>query len=113
MYVSARGVYQRQFRFLPVSATTIRLTKAVHVFFNNSKESLENYFLGIFTCEAILKILALGFLLQPGAYLRNVWNLLDFTVVVTGSVFFIIICTFTLLPTLKSYDGICVHSATT
>uniref|UniRef100_A0A158QEI6 EF-hand domain-containing protein n=1 Tax=Hymenolepis diminuta TaxID=6216 RepID=A0A158QEI6_HYMDI len=45
---------------------------------------LENYFLGIFTCEAILKIIALGFLLQPGAYLRNVWNLLDFTVVITG-----------------------------
>ncbi|KAM3178486.1 hypothetical protein ACTXT7_002434 [Hymenolepis weldensis] len=48
------------------------------------KEFLENYFLGIFTCEAILKIIALGFLLQPGAYLRNVWNILDFTVVITG-----------------------------
>nr|CDS24023.1 voltage dependent calcium channel [Echinococcus granulosus] len=47
-------------------------------------EFLENYFLGIFTFEAILKIVALGFVLQPGAYLRNVWNLLDFTVVITG-----------------------------
>ncbi|VDK33872.1 unnamed protein product [Taenia asiatica] len=47
-------------------------------------EFLENYFLGIFTCEAILKIVALGFVLQSGAYLRNVWNLLDFTVVITG-----------------------------
>ncbi|KAM7535463.1 hypothetical protein Aperf_G00000089211 [Anoplocephala perfoliata] len=49
-----------------------------------NNEFLENYFLGIFTCEAILKIVALGFVLQPGAYLRNVWNLLDFTVVITG-----------------------------
>eukprot|EP00108_Taenia_solium_P010841 TsM_001223000 transcript=TsM_001223000 gene=TsM_001223000 len=50
----------------------------------NPSEFLENYFLGIFTCEAILKIVALGFVLQSGAYLRNVWNLLDFTVVITG-----------------------------
>ncbi|VDD80853.1 unnamed protein product [Mesocestoides corti] len=47
-------------------------------------ELLENYFLGIFTFEALLKIVALGFIMQPGAYLRNVWNILDFTVVITG-----------------------------
>lgn len=44
----------------------------------------EKYFMGIFTCEASLKIIALGFILHSGSYLRNVWNILDFVVVITG-----------------------------
>ncbi|XP_048506529.1 voltage-dependent calcium channel type A subunit alpha-1 isoform X26 [Athalia rosae] len=48
-------------------------------------ESTEIYFLGIFCVEASLKILALGFVLHRGSYLRNVWNIMDFFVVVTGS----------------------------
>lgn len=47
-------------------------------------ESTEPYFLGIFTVEAALKILALGFVLHRGSYLRNAWNIMDFIVVVTG-----------------------------
>ncbi|KAF0300190.1 Muscle calcium channel subunit alpha-1 [Amphibalanus amphitrite] len=31
-----------------------------------------------------MKIIAYGFLLHPAAYLRNVWNLLDFSIVVIG-----------------------------
>ena len=42
------------------------------------------YFLGIFTVEASLKILALGLILHRGSYLRNMWNIMDFIVVVTG-----------------------------
>ncbi|VEN59052.1 unnamed protein product, partial [Callosobruchus maculatus] len=34
--------------------------------------------------ECFMKILAYGFLMHPGAYLRNGWNLLDFTIVVIG-----------------------------
>ncbi|XP_064457887.1 voltage-dependent calcium channel type A subunit alpha-1-like isoform X3 [Ornithodoros turicata] len=34
----------------------------------------------------MLKIVALGFILHRGAYLRNVWNIMDFVVVVTGFV---------------------------
>ena len=30
------------------------------------------------------QILALGFVLHPGSYLRNVWNIMDFVVVLTG-----------------------------
>ena len=41
-------------------------------------------FLVIFTGEAILKIIAYGFLLHPGAYLRSAWNILDFVIVVVG-----------------------------
>nr|XP_033322106.1 voltage-dependent calcium channel type A subunit alpha-1 isoform X4 [Megalopta genalis] len=47
-------------------------------------EASEIYFLGIFCVEASLKILALGFVLHRGSYLRNIWNIMDFFVVVTG-----------------------------
>ncbi|CAG7720377.1 unnamed protein product, partial [Allacma fusca] len=47
-------------------------------------ETTEPYFLAIFCVEASLKILALGFVLHRGSYLRNIWNLMDFIVVVTG-----------------------------
>ncbi|XP_052754604.1 LOW QUALITY PROTEIN: voltage-dependent calcium channel type A subunit alpha-1 [Galleria mellonella] len=47
-------------------------------------EKTEAYFLGIFCVEASLKILALGFVLHRGSYLRNVWNIMDFFVVITG-----------------------------
>lgn len=48
------------------------------------QEQTENFFLAIFCVEAIVKILALGFVLHRGAYLRNVWNMMDFIVIVTG-----------------------------
>ena len=41
-------------------------------------------FLVVFTVEAVMKMMAYGFLLHPGAYLRNGWNLLDFIIVVIG-----------------------------
>ncbi|CAD7087319.1 unnamed protein product [Hermetia illucens] len=47
-------------------------------------EKTEAYFLGIFCVEASLKILALGFVLHKHSYLRNIWNIMDFFVVVTG-----------------------------
>ncbi|VEN47980.1 unnamed protein product [Callosobruchus maculatus] len=47
-------------------------------------ERTEVYFLGIFCVEASLKILALGFVLHRGSYLRNIWNIMDFFVVLTG-----------------------------
>uniref|UniRef100_A0A6P6XVN9 Voltage-dependent calcium channel type A subunit alpha-1-like n=1 Tax=Dermatophagoides pteronyssinus TaxID=6956 RepID=A0A6P6XVN9_DERPT len=53
-------------------------------------ETSEPYFLGIFCVEATLKILALGFILHKGSYLRNVWNILDFIVVLTGLITFCI-----------------------
>ncbi|XP_078326089.1 voltage-dependent calcium channel type A subunit alpha-1-like isoform X18 [Crassostrea virginica] len=47
-------------------------------------EETEIYFVVIFLVEALLKIVALGFVLHKGAYLRNIWNIMDFVVVVTG-----------------------------
>ena len=40
--------------------------------------------MGIFTMEMIVKILADGFILHKGSYLRNAWNIMDFIVVVSG-----------------------------
>ncbi|XP_055897179.1 voltage-dependent calcium channel type A subunit alpha-1-like isoform X2 [Biomphalaria glabrata] len=47
-------------------------------------DGTEVYFLGIFCVEAFLKIVALGFCLHKKSYLRNIWNVMDFIVVVTG-----------------------------
>uniref|UniRef100_A0A0L8G525 Voltage-dependent calcium channel alpha-1 subunit IQ domain-containing protein n=1 Tax=Octopus bimaculoides TaxID=37653 RepID=A0A0L8G525_OCTBM len=59
-------------------------------------EATEFYFLGIFCVEALLKIVALGFVLHKGSYLRNVWNIMDFVVVVTGFI--------SIFPTSNSFD---------
>ncbi|XP_030081784.1 voltage-dependent calcium channel type A subunit alpha-1 isoform X10 [Drosophila hydei] len=48
-------------------------------------EKTEAYFLCIFCVEASLKILALGLVLHKHSYLRNIWNIMDFFVVVTGA----------------------------
>lgn len=48
------------------------------------QDSIESVFLVIFTLECVMKILAYGFIAHAGAYLRNGWNLLDFTIVVIG-----------------------------
>jgi hypothetical protein len=48
------------------------------------QERVEYVFLVIFTLEAIMKIIAYGFVLHSGAYLRNGWNILDFIIVVIG-----------------------------
>ena len=37
----------------------------------------------IFLLEAIIKILAMGFILHKHAYLRDAWNILDFIIVIT------------------------------
>ncbi|XP_035456664.1 muscle calcium channel subunit alpha-1 isoform X6 [Spodoptera frugiperda] len=49
-------------------------------------EKIEYVFLVIFTGECVMKIIAYGFIMHPGSYLRNGWNLLDFTIVVIGMV---------------------------
>ncbi|XP_037090580.1 muscle calcium channel subunit alpha-1-like [Pollicipes pollicipes] len=53
---------------------------------NSILERIEYIFLVIFTTECVMRIIAYGFVLHPGAYLRNVWNILDFSIVVIGIV---------------------------
>ena len=38
----------------------------------------------VFTVECVVKIIALGLIQHHGAYLRSLWNLLDFIIVVVG-----------------------------
>ncbi|XP_072853564.2 voltage-dependent L-type calcium channel subunit alpha-1S isoform X1 [Pogona vitticeps] len=51
---------------------------------NSRLEKLEYFFLIVFAIEATLKIIAYGFLFHADAYLRNGWNVLDFTIVFLG-----------------------------
>uniref|UniRef100_A0A336MGI3 Voltage-dependent L-type calcium channel subunit alpha n=1 Tax=Culicoides sonorensis TaxID=179676 RepID=A0A336MGI3_CULSO len=53
---------------------------------NAHLEKIEYIFLVIFTAECIMKIIAYGFVMHQGAYLRNTWNFLDFTIVVIGMI---------------------------
>ena len=47
-------------------------------------QACEHIFLGIYTVEMSLKIMAKGLILKSGAYLRESWNVLDFVIVVSG-----------------------------
>ncbi|KAK8396140.1 hypothetical protein O3P69_005321 [Scylla paramamosain] len=53
---------------------------------NDTLERIEIIFMVIFTLECFMKIIAYGFILHPGAYIRSVWNTLDFLIVVIGLV---------------------------
>lgn len=45
-------------------------------------------FTGVFTIEMLLKIVDLGVILHPGAYLREFWNVMDAIVVICAAVSF-------------------------
>lgn len=57
---------------------------AVTLLCTSPQDDTEPYFIGIFCFEAGIKIIALGFVLHKGSYLRNGWNVMDFVVVLTG-----------------------------
>lgn len=42
--------------------------------------------MGIFCFEFLLKVIAFGFVLHKGSYLRSGWNIMDFIVVASGYV---------------------------
>jgi len=45
---------------------------------------MDNVFLGLYTVEMLIKIVAMGFFLQKNSYLRDTWNILDFIIVTTA-----------------------------
>ena len=51
---------------------------------NQFVEGVEPLFAWAFSIECVLKILGMGFILDPGSYLRDAWNWLDFLVVVSS-----------------------------
>lgn len=46
-----------------------------------ASDAVENLFLALYSIEMCLKIVGLGFVFNEGAYLRDPWNILDFTIV--------------------------------
>ena len=52
--------------------------------YNRNLDVGGNIFTAIFIMEAILKVLAHGFVMHRFAYLRDPWNLVDLTIVITG-----------------------------
>jgi len=51
---------------------------------NQVLDSFGRAFTIIFLIEAILKIVAMGFVIHGKSYLRDGWNVVDFIIVVTG-----------------------------
>ena len=66
-----------------VNCFFLALDQEVEMITKNS-QIIDNVFLGIYTMEMILKIIALGFFMRPHSYLRDNWNDLDFVVVILG-----------------------------
>ena len=51
---------------------------------NQILDILDDVFTGLYTLEAVLKIVARGFVLHKHSYIRDPWNILDFFVVLVG-----------------------------
>jgi len=51
---------------------------------NQLVEKSEPVFTALFTIEAVVKIIAMGFAIGKGSYLSDAWNWLDFIVVITS-----------------------------
>jgi len=67
------------------------LVNSLFLVFDDPKDDSKNYqyyadfvFLTIYTIEMFLKIIAMGFFMKPLSYLRDLWNVLDFFVVIMG-----------------------------
>lgn len=45
------------------------------------QDAMDNVYLSLYSAEMVIKILALGFVFNKGAYLRDPWNILDFVIV--------------------------------
>lgn len=53
---------------------------------NQNLNTVDQIFTVIYTAEACMKILAFGFVIHQRSYLRDAWNVLDFSVVVIGMI---------------------------
>jgi len=51
---------------------------------NGLIDILNMWFSIVYTVEAALKIIALGFIVHKKSYIRDPWNLIDFIVVISG-----------------------------
>ena len=51
---------------------------------NTVIDDIDLTFLVLYTIEMCLKIIGHGFFFNKGAYLRDAWNILDFIIIVTA-----------------------------
>jgi len=83
-----RHAYFEQFIFVLLAVSSLNLAlDAPSVSDPDAKEvlfAMDCVVTTIFTVEAMLKILALGFAMGPCSYCRDYWNVLDFFVVLTS-----------------------------
>ncbi len=74
------------FSIAVIMANSITLAKEdpLSLVINPTDDAIEKVFLSIYTVEMCIKILALGFVLSHGAYLRSIWNVLDFVIIMSA-----------------------------
>lgn len=51
---------------------------------SDNNGSIDLALLIIYTIEMVIKILALGFILENNSYMRDAWNIIDIVIIVTG-----------------------------
>ncbi|XP_039518708.1 voltage-dependent R-type calcium channel subunit alpha-1E isoform X5 [Pimephales promelas] len=77
---------------LVITASSIALAAEDPVNTNSDRNKVLRYFdyvfTGVFTFEMIIKMIELGLILHDGSYFRDLWNILDFVVVVGALVAF-------------------------
>ena len=76
--------------FLVILANTIIILESDPTNPNNLGNRSDRYFLYFYTLEAVLKIISFTFISAEDAYIKDYWNILDFTVVIVGWICFIL-----------------------
>lgn len=98
----AHGYFEK-FILLLIISSSVKL--AIDTYFLNNIEvqdllgNIDILFTGVFLIEATIKIIAFGFIIDKGSYLRESWNILDFFIVITSIMDFFI--TNISIPSLK------------
>lgn len=67
-----------------LNSITLGMEDPLAVSTTPTQDFVENIFLALYTVEMLFKILGLGFLFNKGAYIRDPWNVLDFTIVMSA-----------------------------
>ncbi|GFO19983.1 voltage-dependent calcium channel type a subunit alpha-1-like [Plakobranchus ocellatus] len=84
--------YFDPFIMIVILASSLALAAEDPVVENSDSNRILNYFdyvfTGVFTIELVLKVVDLGIILHPGSYIRDLWNILDATVVICALVAF-------------------------
>ncbi|XP_030062440.1 voltage-dependent R-type calcium channel subunit alpha-1E [Microcaecilia unicolor] len=77
---------------LVIAASSIALAAEDPVLTNSERNKVLRYFdyvfTGVFTFEMVIKMIDQGLILHDGAYFRDLWNILDFVVVVGALIAF-------------------------